>query len=91
MLRRLSQKKRFEFDTSFQRQVRPVLFEEPKSNSIMYGWTDNYVRVGISANKQYKNKILPVELGARTNSDYMIGTLPPQTEQEEQIIAELVH
>jgi hypothetical protein len=53
----------------------------------MYGWTDNYVRVGISANNQYENKILPVELGARTNDDYMVGTLTPQAEQEEQIIA----
>jgi hypothetical protein len=30
-------------------------------------------------------------LGARTNDDYMVGTLTPQAEQEEQIIAELVH
>ncbi|MBN2732097.1 MAG: tRNA (N(6)-L-threonylcarbamoyladenosine(37)-C(2))-methylthiotransferase MtaB [Balneolaceae bacterium] len=89
-LRRLSKKKRFAFDTSFQREVRPVLFEEPKDNGTMYGWTDNYVRVGIPANPQYENKILPVELGARTKGDYMIGTLTKEAEQEEQVIAELV-
>lgn len=89
-LRRLSKKKRYDFDTSFQRTIRPVLFEEPKDNGIMYGWTDNYVRLGIPANPQYENKILPVELGARTKQDYMIGTLTQQAEQEEQVIAELV-
>lgn len=89
-LRRLSRKKRFEFDTSFQRQTRPVLFEHSKSNGTMYGWTDNYVRVGIAANPHYENKILPVELGARTNDDYMIGTLTKKAQHEEQVIAELV-
>lgn len=88
-LRRLSRKKRFEFDTSFQHQKRPVLFEAPKDD-IMYGWTDNYVRVGIPANPRYENKILPVELGARTNNDYMIGTLSQEIEKEENVIAELV-
>ncbi len=89
-LRRLSQKKRFEFDTSFRHQVRPVLFEEPKDNGTMYGWTDNYVRVGIAANPRYENKILPVELGARTKEDFMIGTLEKETAKEENVIAELI-
>ena len=88
-LRRLSKKKRFEFDTSFRRQVRPVLFEEPKED-IMYGWTDNYVRVAIPSNPQYENKILSVELGARTKDDYMIGTLTEQAKEEERVITELV-
>lgn len=88
-LRRLSRKKRHAFDTRFQRQVRPVLFEEPKDD-IMYGWTDNYIRVGIPANPLYENKILPVELGARTRRDYMIGTLEKEAEKEQQVIAELV-
>lgn len=89
-LRRLSQKKRFNFDTSYQYEVRPVLFEEPKDNGTMYGWTDNYVRVGIPANPQFENKILPVELGPRTKRDYMIGTVTKQAQHEEQVIAELV-
>ncbi|HYW34578.1 MAG TPA: tRNA (N(6)-L-threonylcarbamoyladenosine(37)-C(2))-methylthiotransferase MtaB [Balneolaceae bacterium] len=89
-LRRLSKKKRFEFDTSFQHEVRPALFEAPKDNGIMYGWTDNYVRVGIPANPKYENKILPVELGARTKENYMVGTISEKTEQEERVIAQLV-
>jgi threonylcarbamoyladenosine tRNA methylthiotransferase MtaB len=48
------------------------------------------VRVGIPADPQYENKILPVELGARTRKDYMIGTLNPEITREEKVIAELV-
>lgn len=89
-LRRLSSKKRYEFDTQYSGEVRPVLFEEPKSNGTMYGWTDNYVRVGIAANPQYENKILPVRLGDRARGDYLIGTLTEEARHEEQVIAELV-
>lgn len=88
-LRRLSKKKRFEFDTSFQRQTRPVLFEKPKENGLMFGWTDNYVRVGIPAIPEFENKILPVELGARTKQNYMNGTISKKTRQEEQVMAHL--
>lgn len=88
-LRRLSSQKRYNFDTQYTGEVRPVLFEEPKSNGIMYGWTDNYVRVGILANPQYENKILPVKLGERAKGDYLIGTLSDQARKEEQVIAEL--
>lgn len=89
-LRRLSKKKRFEFDTSFSGEVRPVLFEGSERNGAMLGWTDNYVRVGIPYNPQYENKILPVRLGARTKYDYLIGELTEEAKREEQVIAELV-
>jgi len=89
-LRRLSARKRYEFDTRYTGDIRPVLFEEPKDNGIMYGWTDNYVRVGIPANPQYENKILPVLLGERTKGDYLIGTLTKEAKEQQQVIAELV-
>ena len=89
-LRRLSSKKRYRFDTNFSDTTREVLFEEPKSNGIMYGWTDNYVRVGIPAEPSYENKILPVSLGERAKGDYLIGTLTDEAKEEEQVIAELV-
>jgi len=89
-LRRLSSKKRYRFDTNFSDTTREVLFEEPKSNGIMYGWTDNYVRVGIPAEPRYENKILPVSLGERAKGDYLIGTLTDEAKEEEQVIAELV-
>src|SRR5699024_5251463 len=58
-LRRLSKKKRFNFDTSFAGTTRKVLFEGSNHNGAMLGWTDNYVRVGIPYNERYENKILP--------------------------------
>ncbi|MGK7369906.1 MAG: tRNA (N(6)-L-threonylcarbamoyladenosine(37)-C(2))-methylthiotransferase MtaB [Candidatus Halalkalibacterium sp. M3_1C_030] len=89
-LRRLSSKKRYNFDTRYTGETREVLFEEPKTNGIMYGWTDNYVRVGIPSNPRYENKILPVSLGERAKGDYLIGTLTDKAKEEEQVIAELV-
>lgn len=89
-MRRLSRKKRHAFDTRFQRQVRPVLFEGADRDGIMQGWTDNYVRVGIPYDPRYENKILPVELGARARGGYMVGTLTEEARAEEEAIAELV-
>ena len=89
-LRRLSKKKRFNFDTSFSDEVRPVLFEGANHNGAMQGWTDNYVRVGIPYKPQYENKILPVHLGARSRDGYLIGELTPEAKKQEQVIAELV-
>lgn len=89
-LRRLSRKKRYAFDTSFQRQVRPVLFEGAVKEGVMLGWTDNYVRVGIPYDPQLENKILPVKLGARARDGYLLGTLTEEARAEQKAIAELV-
>lgn len=89
-LRRLSQKKRYDFDTSFSGSIRPVLFEGASKSGAMLGWTDNYVRVGIPYNPRYENKILPVHLGARTKEGYLIGELTAEAKEEQNVIAELV-
>ncbi|WP_138429422.1 tRNA (N(6)-L-threonylcarbamoyladenosine(37)-C(2))-methylthiotransferase MtaB [Fodinibius saliphilus] len=89
-LRRLSEKKRFAFDTSFRDEVRPVLFEGAAHDGAMLGWTDNYVRVGIPYNPQYENRILPVRLGARSKDGYLIGELTSEAKEEQKVIAELV-
>lgn len=89
-MRRLSKKKRYDFDTSFSGEVRPVLFEGTQHNGAMLGWTDNYVRVGIPYNPQYENRILPVRLGARAKDGYLIGELTPAAKEEQEVIAELV-
>jgi threonylcarbamoyladenosine tRNA methylthiotransferase MtaB len=89
-MRRLSKKKRFNFDTSFSDEIRPVLFEGANRNGAMLGWTDNYVRVGIPYNPQYENRILPVRLGARSKDGYLIGELTSEAKKEQQVIAELV-
>ena len=89
-MRRLSKKKRYEFDTSFSGTVRPVLFEGSNRDGAMLGWTDNYVRVGIPYNPDYENRILPVQLGARSKDGYLIGELTPEAKEEQDVIAELV-
>lgn len=89
-LRRLSRKKRFNFDTSFYDEIREVLFEGADHNGAMLGWTDNYVRVGIPYNPQYENRILPVLLGPRSKEGYLVGELTPHAKEEQQVIAELV-
>lgn len=89
-LRRLSQKKRYDFDTTFSGEVRPVLFEGANHNGAMLGWTDNYVRVGVSYSPQLENKILPVRLGSRAKEGYLIGELTRKAKREQQVIAELI-
>ena len=89
-LRRLSKKKRFEFDSTFTGDVRPVLFEGAERNGYMLGWTGNYVRVGIPYNEQFENRILPVELGERSDYDFTYGKITDAAQEEEAVIAELV-
>ncbi|GAA5520923.1 tRNA (N(6)-L-threonylcarbamoyladenosine(37)-C(2))-methylthiotransferase MtaB [Aliifodinibius salicampi] len=89
-LRRLSEKKRYNFDTSFSGEKRKVLFEGSNHNGAMLGWTDNYIRVGIPYNPRYENKVLPVHLGARSREGYLLGELTKDAKEEQQVIAELV-
>src|SRR5699024_8148258 len=89
-LRRLSKKKRYDFDTSFTGTTREVLFEGSIHNGATLGWTDNYVRVGIPHHERLENKILPVQLGPRSREGYLIGELTPEAKQEQHVIAELV-
>mgnify|MGYP000371370040 CR=1 FL=1 len=89
-MRRLSKKKRYNFDTSFIGEVRPVLFEGANRDGAILGWTDNYVRVGVPYDPSYENRILPVRLGARSKDGYLIGELTPKAKEEQQVITELV-
>ncbi|MEO9885677.1 MAG: tRNA (N(6)-L-threonylcarbamoyladenosine(37)-C(2))-methylthiotransferase MtaB [Balneola sp.] len=89
-LRRLSNKKRFEFDLRFENEVRPALFEESERDGLMYGWTNNYVRVAIPFNERLVNTIQDVELTTQTSDEHYLGTLSKSVQQEEQAIAELI-
>lgn len=90
-MRRLSEKKRFSFDTRFTGQIRPVLFEGANNNGMMEGWTDNYIRAAIPYKPEYENKILPVRLGKRMQGGVMHGELTAKTQKEEQVIAEITY
>jgi threonylcarbamoyladenosine tRNA methylthiotransferase MtaB len=89
-LRRLSKKKRFNFDQQFEGETRPALFESSEKQGQMFGWTDNYVRVAIPYQERMINKIAPVTLQARTKFGHYEADLPDSVQTEEDVIAELV-
>ena len=89
-LRRLSKKKRFEFDSRFENEVRPTLFEESNKEGFMFGWTNNYVRVVIPFNERFINTIQDIELTKISKDGHYFGKLPESVLQEEQTISELI-
>lgn len=88
-LRRLSDKKRFEFDTTFTDQTRPVLFEDCEKDGFIFGWTDNYLRVALPYSSNLANTIVPCRLIERTTEGFFqaesqtdIYHHSPETEME---------
>jgi len=90
-LRRLSAKKRFEFDTRFIGQTRPVLFESENSNDCRQGWTDNYIRVKLRADYIPENRIVPIRIGQRLKDGVHQAeiTRPFEYDELETVISEL--
>ncbi len=88
-LRRLSSKKRFEFDTRFIGEIRPVLFEQANNHGFMQGWTDNYVRVAVPFNERLTNTIQQAEIGKRSKYGHHFGKLPQEVVEQERVISEL--
>ncbi len=62
MLQILSDKKLNAFYSSFLNQKRVVLFEDFNDSGKMYGFTDNYIKVEVSYNKNLSNELVEVEL-----------------------------
>lgn len=89
-LRRLSAKKRFEFDTHFEGQIRPVLFEEENKNGFMFGWTDNYVRIAVPFSPRLINTIQNIEIGKYSKDGFHFGKLDDNILNEEKAIQELI-
>ncbi len=66
MLRALSEKKRGAFAAAHRGQVRPVLFEHGAhgaGDGMIYGLTDNYIRVAVPYQSVLENRIVPVRVG----------------------------
>lgn len=89
-LRRLSAKKRFNFDTRFEGETRPVLFEEENKNGFMFGWTNNYVRVAVPYSPRLANTIQSVEVGGYSKDGFHFGKLDDNLIKEEQTIQEIL-
>jgi threonylcarbamoyladenosine tRNA methylthiotransferase MtaB len=62
-LRILSEKKKAAFYRPFAGTTRPVLWEEADDNGLMFGFTDNYLRVHQPWKSESRNSIEPVILG----------------------------
>ncbi len=89
-LRRLSAKKRFDFDSRFEGEIRPVLFEEENKDGFMFGWSDNYVRVAVPYSPRLKNTIQPVLIGSYSKDGFHFGKLDDNLIKEEQTIQEIL-
>ena len=89
-LRRLSAKKRFEFDHKFSGQTRPVLFEETEKDGLMHGWSDNYVRVAVPFNARLANTIQEVSFGNYSVEGFYFGKLSDNVMEEEKAIQEIL-
>ncbi len=89
-LRRLSAKKRFAFDLRFEGQTRPALFEEENKDGLMFGWTDNYVRVAIPFNHRLVNTIQNVEISEYSSKGFHFATLNEEILKQERAIEELL-
>lgn len=89
-LRRLSAKKRFNFDERFMGQNRPALFEEENKDGMMFGWTDNYVRVAIPFNQRLTNTIQKIEIGEYSQDGFHHAKLDGEILEQERAIEELL-
>ena len=58
----LSERKWRKFYDRFRHTTRPVLLEHSRHEGLMHGFTDNYIRVSVSA-KDMDNQIASVQLG----------------------------
>jgi len=79
MLRSLSEKKRHGFATRYAGVVRPVLFEHGSGDGMIYGLTDNYIRVAVPYQSVLENCIIDVRLGEFQGthvSGETVGPLP---------------
>ena len=73
MLRILSEKKKRKFYAEHINTERPVLFEAENDNGIRYGFTDNYIKVGIAFEEGMWNTIQHVYLQQVSDFGYVKG------------------
>jgi len=74
-LRRLSKKKRYAFNSQFLEDVRPVLFEMENKDGLMFGWTDNYLRVALPYDEHLTNEIVSCSLDELTTDGFFKGPI----------------
>ncbi len=75
MLRILSEKKRRAFYQQHIFENRVVLIENNMEDGLVYGFTENYIRVGIPHAQELVNKLVEVRLSEVDQSGNMIGRM----------------
>lgn len=83
LLRKLSEKKRYSFDSRFTSEVRQVLLEDDDRSGWLSGWTDNYIRVAVPAGKELINRTAYCHLNERTLAHEFAGSLVELCPQED--------
>lgn len=78
MLRILSEKKRMAFYQQQLGSTRKVLWEDENRDGMMFGYTDNYVRVQTPYNEGFVNQLMDVEL-VMINADGLVDVQILQT------------
>jgi len=78
MLRILSDKKKRHFYDRFAGRDAKVLFEGNRKEDRMYGFTENYIKVGIPYNESLVNKVVDVRLGTVDAEGNVIGVISKQ-------------
>jgi len=76
MLRILSEKKRHGFYERFVNTERSVLWEAEKDGALMYGFTDNYIKVQTTWSEELVNKIVTCRLSKSENNGLLIASMP---------------
>ena len=74
VLRELSERKKAAFYRDFNGRTRRVLFERREKSGRYTGFTDNYIKVGVSTQAEIANELLPVRLDGLAGG-VALGTL----------------
>lgn len=73
VLRELSERKKAAFYRDFEGHTMPVLFERREKSGQYTGFTDNYIKVGVSTEAEIANELLPVRFDGVANGMVLGG------------------
>lgn len=89
-LRKLSAKKRYDFNNSFIGDSRTILFEEEEKNGLIHGWSDNYIRVATPYSPRLSNQLIEVTLTQQDSKSVFECELPEHFLIQEETISSLI-
>ncbi len=75
IMHQIAHEKQKAFHKKHLKTIRKVLFEAHQNKGVMFGFTDNYIKVEVPFNKQLINKIKNVYLESLTDKGTVIGSV----------------